>query len=219
MTESYQLEIAPFLLARVGCCAPVNLNKVCLPLTVQHINDGIEIADLLESFRPALTDALHRLVPSLEDDRRLRRVVLALRRDIHNMRLPSLKPVEEAAVRRRLPPDTAASFESWMHLAHQRQICLEQAAWCLPDETQLAAAALYAVVTDPELQRGLALASPEFLKEVIRSEPSTLDSRFLRSCFTYLVRASVKTSPFSTLTQVGLARIRPCSERRISSHL
>lgn len=187
--------VAPLALARVAGLEARTLERLTLPRTVAAIEalDAAE-ASVAAAAEP-LAAALHALVPTV--DGRERRHALALKRDVHNAREPSLPPADLEPLRMRLHGRLAA----WEGARASHARALAAAERALAEET----AAVDAVLRDAalELLPGLALASPALASTL--SKPGPAAAREVRSLTAYVTRAAAKTSPFSTFTLVGAA--------------
>lgn len=199
-------EVFPWCLARVSGQSPLRLDALRLPRTVAALTAALAAEAAMAELAPALADALHRLVPDLAD-RPLRQTALALKRAVHNQRAPGIATGVIPALAARLDPTAAGHLVQWQCLADQRDRWLTAARLAFTAEADAADRALVAAMDDPDLQRGLALASPDFLNMLLHHRETTArpGTRFARSCLSYLARAAVKTSPLSTFTQIGLA--------------
>ncbi|MFD3529920.1 lantibiotic dehydratase [Streptomyces sp. NPDC058664] len=194
-------EISGPLLTRVG-----GLPTEALDLTGSATRRAIaEAADAhaeLERRRPALEDACFPLVPLLDDEVPLRRQVLAAKRAAHRLRaLPwgdELPPriVELAG------PEAAAEFLGWQAAVRLRDETARRLDALLTEDRAAAPAALAGHLADPGFVRAAALAAPDWLRHG-RPRRRPAETRNLRTLYSYVSRAAVKTSPFSTLTTVG----------------
>lgn len=207
MTVREEPSVAPVLQARVNSVPVEALDTLSLGRTVRTLQALLDLEGDLAALACPVTDALYALVPSLDDDRALRRAVLALKRDVHNGRTPGCTAGQLDAILGRLGPDDAALLRRWLEGVRRRDELRRQAEEAFGEELTAAGQALVASLWDPGLLRGLSLASPDFVATLVRGkeEEARPGTRFARSCFSYLARAAVKTSPFSTLTRVGLA--------------
>ncbi|WP_432054917.1 lantibiotic dehydratase [Streptomyces sp. bgisy022] len=162
-----------------------------------------------------LSDLLHTLVKATTGpeeapgDAAVRRGLINLRRQVFNNRLPA---DPEAAVRLVTDRDaeagrrTAAWLRDRARLAELRSDGEQLLAGELRDSRR----ALREALADERLRAGLLLASPAldgrldaYLNDTAERPGSRL-RKIERSALTYLYRTACKTSPFSTLTGVGL---------------
>jgi hypothetical protein len=186
------------------CGLPVDvLDELAAPDTLRAIRDALGHQETADALAEQVADDLYDLVPTL--DRAGRRPAVSLRRDVHNGRFSDragtaardLAPLLDEAAGARLTEWAAA-----MRAARDRLAAAERA---LPVETRRAGEALASRLRSPDVAAGLALASPEFTRRLHTEHGApTPDSRFARSATAYLTRTAAKTSPFSTLTTVGV---------------
>lgn len=162
--------------------------------------EALEAAEAeLAAARQALVATLHEILPAAPAEQR--RALLAFKRDAFNGR-----PLRSGANGCEAVITVVAVAE-----AQKARLARGLAAACrrLADEQRYHLAAL---ATGPELRRGLALASPDLLNGLARlgSGGTGRKTRKLEASLArYLSRAAVKTSPYSTLTPVGLALTDP----------
>lgn len=191
--------------------SPVLLDGLILSRTGRLLELAITADTGLLADLPAAEDVLYRLVAKLEKDRALRRVVLGLRRDIHNLRSPKVTPQCERAIAARLNEADRRFLFDWLTRFRSREADLARAEDLFESEVTAASRVLADALSDSEFQQGLALASSNFLENLLRGISETVPpgSRLGRTGLSYLTRAAVKTSPFSTFTQIGLAGFWP----------
>ncbi|MFE1577102.1 lantibiotic dehydratase [Streptomyces fradiae] len=171
----------------------------------------------------ALSDRLHTLVKtttaagpppvegSAEEDRgaAARRALLALRRQVFNNRLPA---DPEAAVRLVGGLDAEAGEDTarWLRDRAALEELRADGAELLARELVGSRRALREVLADDRLRLGLLLASPALdgrLDTYLRDtspRPGNRLRKIERAALTYVYRTACKTSPFSTLTGIGL---------------
>lgn len=203
-------EVAPLILARISGCPPQRLDAVCQRSTLKALESVFTAEEDLTLSRKGVEDILHRFVPALDQDRSLRRAVLGLRRDVHGLRTPKLAPDQEKTILSLLEARERKVVESWLSTVRVRDSHRAQAVTILGREVEDASRELAAALSDEELQRGVALASSNFLETFLRQVPTTVrpGTQLGRACLSYLARAAVKTSPFSTFTSVGFSGFR-----------
>ncbi|MFF7727394.1 hypothetical protein [Streptomyces sp. NPDC008001] len=169
-------------------------------------------SEQLGAVAPALTEALFTLVPRLDDDVPLRRKVLAAKRSVN--RLEPL-PWDEDVRRRvteRLPHGEAGLVAAWVRIVRERQALHEQLAVQLAADREQAVQALHRTlepgvdVADGEGESrfgaSLAIAAPDWIRH---RDHKARSAKTLKTLYSYVARAAVKTSPFSGLTTVGEA--------------
>lgn len=206
MLRRAAVRVAPFALARIGGLPASAAESLVLHQTLQDLRALLAVEEELRATAPAIEDILYRLVARLEEDAVLRRRALGLKRDVHNLRTAraqELLALEEAL-------DDVLERQQvrrWALRAAEREEARAAAEARCDAELIHAGASLAGWLKDPILQRGLALASPDLLREVLETaDPGAWHpaAKRARSGAGYLARTALKTSPFSTLSQVGL---------------
>ncbi len=214
---------APFLVRIAGLPAR-EMATFHTSLEGDHLVALDEIQDRLSATRAELSDAIGAAVPAVEPARR--RVLLALRRDCFNGR--SLRRAATSPAWRELcarpigagpttdpgvPPDPLAAVTALAERAIACEDQLERAQRQFEEayerERRRERVALADLASQPAFARALALASPALvdnlrnLKVGTSKQQADLEAGLLR----YASRAALKTSPFSTLTRVGLGLV------------
>lgn len=220
-----QVKVASFGVARVGGIPAGQLDGLRLQDTVQHLNAVFASEAAALQLTTRLEEALFRLVPLVGDDRELRRRILAVKRNIHNMRLwlgaaddiervcAAMEAISKSALAGHAEvchyPATEDSrlLHDWFALASQREEALKQAIASYEREISGANATLAEGIQRPDIQQGLALTSPDLLAGLSRvssAEEWRPTSKLARSSLSYLTRAAFKTSPLSTFTHLSV---------------
>jgi hypothetical protein len=198
-----------FMLRVAGMPIEVALRLRC-PQTARWADDVLAAEDELGRGRAPVGDALEAAIGA-SDDERVRRALIALRRDVFNLRLPR----DPAAARRlacRLDPVGRKRTLDWLDVRARYEQRLAAGPELLAAGAQRHRAYLREVASDPRLRHGLLLASPSldrYLSTYLNAPPGALSKRarrIERSLLEYVFRTACKTSPFSTLTTVALGR-------------
>ncbi len=156
-----------------------------------------------------VSELLHNTINANEDDR-VRRGLINLRRQVHNNRLPN--PDKAAELVGELDNEAATALTDWMRDRRRLDDLMGQGQALSDEETAEARKALRELATEPRLRMGLQLASPSldtYLDSYLAAEPGRLSKRHRRierSLLEYVYRTACKTSPFSTFTSIGLGR-------------
>ncbi|MCU1680040.1 MAG: putative lantibiotic dehydratase [Amycolatopsis sp.] len=176
--------------------------------TVAALQEAAEHERAAAALAVPLGERLYRLVPEL--DKPLRQAVVKLRRDVHNGRIP--RPTVE------LPAELALDVARWTDLVRQGAARRTAAGDHFAAESTRAAKAMRAHLGAPAVASGLALASPEFTERLLAAPlDDTPSARSVRSATAYLTRVALKTSPFSSLTTVGVTGFSGLRTRVTSS--
>ncbi|WP_329102279.1 hypothetical protein [Streptomyces sp. NBC_01439] len=203
--------ISPVALTRVAGLPSDTLDLVA-PATRKLLAEHAAAAERLSSLAPELTEALFALVPRLDDDVPLRRRALAAKRSVN--RLDPLPWDEDVRHRlaERLPPAAAPLLDDWERLVGERHALLEQLTAQLAEDRDQAVEALHRTLehggdtADGAGERGfaasLAIAAPDWIRH---RDHKARSAKQLKTLYSYVARAAVKTSPFSGLTTVGEA--------------
>ncbi|MFB6887969.1 lantibiotic dehydratase [Kitasatospora sp. NPDC056327] len=162
-----------------------------------------------DALRAALCDDLYASRGGHDEDFH-RRVVLPLRRDLHNGRPP------RAAQLGRLGdlPARVPRLAEWLELRERRARLLSGLAGALPPAVEAERAALAAVCREPAFRRAVALGSGDLLRAVLHaSAPGAGRPARARkeeaTVLRHALRATAKTSPLSWFTAVGWAADGP----------
>ncbi|WNM29193.1 lantibiotic dehydratase [Streptomyces sp. Li-HN-5-11] len=206
--------ISPLLLTRVAGL-PSDVLDLVAPATRKLLAEQAAASAQLSALAPELTEALFALVPRLDDDVPLRRKALAAKRAVN--RLDPL-PWDESVRRRlaeRLPPHSASLLDDWTRLVGERQGLLEQLGAQLVEDRQRAIQTLHRTLETAGDAAGttwecgfaesLAIAAPDWIRH---RDHKVRSAKKLKTLYSYVARAAVKTSPFSGLTTVGEAGAR-----------
>lgn len=199
--------IAPFSVVRIGGVSAHHLEPLLLKHTSASIANALYAEERMQDFVTPLEDALYRLVPLVGEQKELRRRILAVKRNVHNLRVweSAIQDVELVAP---AMGEDGILLREWFRLAQMREAALQAAAVAYEEELGAANAMIARGVADEYIQQGLALASPDLLKELqrpIAEEEWRPTSKLARSSLSYLMRAALKTSPLSTFTHIGIA--------------
>ncbi|MFF9640375.1 hypothetical protein [Kitasatospora aureofaciens] len=193
--------VAPVLLTRVAGLPADSLDLVG-PTTRKLLSELSAGSERLDAVAPELTELLFSLVPRLDDDVSLRRKVLAGKRAVN--RLDPL-PWDAEVLRqlaKRIPPEQVSTIESWIRLTLARQELAAELGEQLAEDRERAVQRLDHALRSTEFAESLALAAPDWTVHGRRRAGS---ARNLKTLYSYVARAAVKTSPFSGLTTVGVA--------------
>ncbi|GAB3709384.1 lantibiotic dehydratase [Nocardiopsis oceani] len=154
----------------------------------------------------ALGDTIEPLVT--EYDGNVRRALLSLRRDAHNLRMPRSRARLDKALER-LPEALQEEIVDWISQRQALERELANGDEVLAHELERQRTHVHGLADDPRLRHGLLLASPSlerYLPTYLDADPRRLPKqarKVERSLLEYVFRTACKTSPFSTLTTVA----------------
>lgn len=199
-------QLAPFGIARIGGIPVQALDPLIFHEAAACLERAFAYEKAMNRLVPQVEEALFRQVSLLDDDQELRRCILAAKRHIHNARLwaEAERDIERIC---RVLDAGAELLQEWYRLACLRAGALQQGQLAYEQSLPGAMQALREGMQNPEMQQGLALASPELLRELSRPErgdPWRPTGKLARSSLSYLTRAALKTSPLSTFTHLSL---------------
>ncbi|MFF1494324.1 lantibiotic dehydratase [Streptomyces sp. NPDC058304] len=174
-----------------------------------------------DALRPALCDDLFASRPG-HDEEFHRRVVLPLRRALHNGRAP------RPALLARLDdlPARVPRLGTWLNLRELRDVLLTDLSATVPDALTAERSALAELCRSPGFTRAVALTSADLLRAVSRAardEGGRKARKEEPSVLRHALRASTKTSPLSWFTAVGWsggepARTQPLLRSVVREH-
>lgn len=157
-----------------------------------------------------LRSALEGAVARASDTDRV--ALINLRRDVFNTRRP--RPATLRRARERLDAVSRALLDVWLDAFEAVETARARGAEALAADTAQARAHARAALCDEELRCAILLQSQVLERTMDRyldpDRKFDKSARHLeRTLLELLYRVSLKTSPFSTLTSVGLGRFRP----------
>ncbi|MEV6978353.1 lantibiotic dehydratase [Kitasatospora sp. NPDC093806] len=195
------MTISPLLLTRVAGL-PADVLDLVTPATGELLAELAGISARLPRLADDLTGALFALVPLLDDDIPLRRRVLAGKRQVNRLEELPWDTAVAAAVRARLPTAGSAALDGWIRLTGERQSLRDRLGIQIEHDRARAVRRLHGALDEPGFAESLALAAPDWMGH---ADPRDRSTRTLKTLYSYVARAAVKTSPFSGLTTIGEA--------------
>ncbi len=204
------------VIARIGGVPATTVDGLGTAKVGNLVTERSRLAAELDAARSALVDYLFEQIPRIDPE--LRTFALQLKRDAYNGR-PLAKHRGKD-----LWPRVVAFSETEV----ERVVTLEARIATIEHEgttlyrEQLLAERRFVLrwIDDPKLRRGMGMASPKIIRhlERLRRKPPERWGRKERSIEStvvrYLTRAALQLSPFSVLTRVGLATVRPSVDGR-----
>lgn len=193
---------------RVAALPFDGLDRLRCPESAQWARRMLREERRLRDAGAALSDPIGALVPGV-GDKRDRRRLLELRREVFGNRLPAdLSAARDLAAM--LGGHTGDALAGWLAERERWEELHHVWADRFAEELEASRDALRALGSDDRVRLGLLLASPTLdgqLGSYLRGDSLTKRGRKAeRSLLSYLYRTAAKTSPFSTFTGVALGR-------------
>jgi hypothetical protein len=200
------------VLSRVGGL-PADAVELVGARTPELLTELDDTERAVQAVAPAVVDALFELVPHLDDDVPLRRQVLAAKRHAHRGDDLRWDDATCQAVARRLPQRAAVEVARYLTLCEQRARLARQLETEIAADHERSVTGLYALLDDERYLASLAVAAPDWLAHARPQERHATSVAAVKTLYSYAVRASLKTSPFSGLTTVATAGARGSGRR------
>lgn len=203
MTDS---QLFPHFVCRVAGVPVGGLEDLAAVESVAFYRALRESEAELGPLRGPLSEALFEAVGGLEDQE-LRRDLLRLKRDVHNLRPPDRSVLERV---RSLIPD----LERYDRLTRSLRQAEARFEACFKAELVRIRLRFQEAVTDEDFRNGVLLASTTLFDEIERytraeaEHPGAKARQVERSLLRYYTRTAVKTTPFSTFGAILPGRLR-----------
>ena len=214
MTDS---QFFPYLVCRVAGVPVGGLEALAAVESVASCRALRESEAELGQLRGPLSEALFEAVGGLEDQE-LRRALLRLRRDVHNLRSPDRSALERV---RSLVPD----LERYDRLTRSLRHAEARFEACFEAELIRIRRRFQEAVTDEDFRNGVLFASITLFDEIERytkapaEHPGAKARQVERSLLRYYTRTAVKTTPFSTFCAILPGRLRDDASQGASGFL
>ncbi|MGY5001540.1 lantibiotic dehydratase [Streptomyces griseus] len=203
----------PAFMLRVAGLPVDDVQTLRCPDSRRWADEVLDTTEQLALLAEKVADQLHGLIGG-SDDEPLRRVLLKLRRDVFNNRLPDPVAAERALARvRDLDPAAARALADWLTGRRALDERRSAGAGLLAAETGRSRTELARIAGHERLRKGLLLASPTldaqldgYRRKTDRDagvRPDRKQRKIERSLLSYIYRTACKTSPFSTFTGVA----------------
>ncbi|MFF7011223.1 lantibiotic dehydratase [Streptomyces fimicarius] len=203
----------PAFMLRVAGLPVDDVQTLRCPDSRRWADEVLDTTEQLALLAEKVADQLHGLIGG-SDDEPLRRVLLKLRRDVFNNRLPDPVAAERALARvRDLDPAAARALADWLTGRRALDERRSAGAGLLAAETGRSRTELARIAGHERLRKGLLLASPTldaqldgYRRKADRdagARPDRKQRKIERSLLSYVYRTACKTSPFSTFTGVA----------------
>ncbi|NRR26432.1 lantibiotic dehydratase [Bacillus velezensis] len=200
--------IAPFVLVRAAGGSIKSLQCTDTESSVKYIENIISLDRTIENIKEPLNDILYKLISRIKDDEtNFLRFLLKLKRDIYNMRAVNISAEHQVMLKNRLSYADYNLLMHWYTSTCDRSKTMELAKRAFEEEIKEASKQLAKEMEDKEWQKGMALANPKYLASYNKYKIKLWrpHKQYARSSMAYLGRITVKTSPFSTFTKLGLS--------------
>lgn len=202
---------SPGVLLRVAGIPVSATEDLAAPFLPEAMDRSADLESRLKALAAELSDKLHGEVKSLSGQPALQHRYINLRRDVFNGRDVSAANLH--ALASPLSADVSERLLHWQRLKEELREHEAESERRLQDWQRLQRRRLQAIAVREDFQKGLQAASPSFvraLKDFLDWDGGTADRKVRRAeavLLSYLFRSTHKTSPFSRLTVVALARI------------
>lgn len=197
--------VSSFALARINFLSSNELQNLILSKTIKIIKEYLTVSTELQTVKEQVQNILFNLVSELSEHREWRRKILKLKRDFFNERPINVSSEEFSPVFCYLLEEERVILEQALNLASLKNLLLLKAEQMYIEETNEVALHLRWIFQREEiLKKGLLLASQDYIEnlDVKDIKPWMPSSNYARTSVAYLTRAAMKTSPFSTITQL-----------------
>jgi hypothetical protein len=192
----------PFLVRVAGLDATVV--DAVVPDVAEHLARIRAVEDRLTACAEPLIDVLFGLVPRLDDDVPLRRKVLAGKRAVNKRSAFGWDGETRQRLITRVAVEHAALIKEWDCLTVSRAELLTELTDALASHRVTVLDGFGKVLRDKDFLGSLAIAAPDWIQYSKPHERGFDTPRDLQTLYSYITRASLKTSPFSGLTTVGV---------------
>ena len=215
MTDS---QFFPHFICRVAGVPVGGLEDLAAAESVASCRASRVLEAELGQLRGPLSEALFEAVGGLEDQG-LRRDLLRLKRDVHNLRPPDRSVLE------RVPRSLVPDLERYDRLTGSLRQAEARFEACFEAEIVRIRRRFQEAVTDEDFRNGVLFASANLFDEIERytkadaEHPGAKARQVERSLLRYYTRSAVKTTPFSTFCAIVPGRLRDHPSRGASGFL
>ena len=204
------MKLFPYIFVRVGGGPFDRLKQLQLRRSSQVAQDIYRITAEIDALKNQLSEAIYPIVgEQTESD--IRRALINLRRDIFNER--EVTPDRVTTIRDSLPEAVYEEIGRYIALTVEKERLRQEGAVVYDHELTAAKHHMDTLTRSDNLLKGLILSSQSLLKYGIPNyldrPPDELDKQGKKteqSLIKYLSRIYAKTSPFSTFTNLAVAR-------------
>ncbi|HTZ43221.1 MAG TPA: lantibiotic dehydratase [Jatrophihabitans sp.] len=206
LAEGIDWHLVPRFMLRVGGLPFGTADRLTSARTAAWADELLATERRLAERASAIADELQEFVAGNLADAAARKLLINLRRDVFNLRVPRGLAQAETV----LPATLTGRLHGWLADRARRDELLAAGAALTATEISANRAELRDIAAESDLRCGIQLSSPsldEHLDGYLRADPDSLSKRsrrIERSLLEYLYRTACKTSPFGTLTPVEL---------------
>ncbi|UCH93775.1 MAG: lantibiotic dehydratase [Candidatus Aminicenantes bacterium] len=201
----------PHVLIRVSGGDFEQLESLNLKESLQPINDIRQLKEKLGEVKQDLSQQLYDMIPQIKDAR-LQNMLLNIRRDVFNERDIPADTLNE--ITSHLPDPLNEDLKNYLKIKDTINKLSDQGEETFSREVLRLRKNLHTLAADETLQKGLVLSSQSLLKRIpgyLSKECPTQKKDFQteRGLIKYISRMYAKTSPFSTFTNLVMAKPAP----------
>ncbi|MGG1243829.1 lantibiotic dehydratase [Bacillus cabrialesii] len=199
--------VAPFVMLRAAGGSIDSLACVDVQQTSENIEKILNLETEIEGMKESLSGIFFHLISCLNDDEtNFLRFLLKVKRDIYNSRPFQIEDQNRSELQKRLTVSDYKLFKRWYMAVHDRQRYMEDTKLLFEKEVEEAGQRLANEMENKDWQKGLALANPKYLSAYNKHKAKLWrpHKQYARTSMSYLGRITMKTSPFSTFTKIGL---------------
>ncbi len=207
------MKLFPHILTRLGGGAFEKLESLNLSASSLLAIEIHQLQESLEDVRNRITERLYSLIPQAEDPV-IRKQLINCRRSVHNLKELETGVLDEILAF--IPASLKEDLKHYLLIKEALQELWDKGEQTFQNEIKRLRENFHKLVSDETLQKGLLLSSHSLL-DCIRaylSKPAPENKKEFqteRGLMKYISRMYAKTSPFSTFTNLAMARIAPLS--------
>lgn len=205
--QDFQSSVSPLFLLRVAGLPFDEIDELRFAEVADWRDRALALEERLLQGKDEAVAILHKAVALHKEDQALRRRLIQLKRDLFNLRLAD--GIEQArSLLNVLPPEKAPQLNAWLDLCESYQQTLAAGPRIFARELAEKRSIFKKIIATPDFRKGLLLSSTlldQAVERFLASDnlhPNREARTVERSLSEYLLRASCKTSPFSTFTSV-----------------
>jgi hypothetical protein len=208
VVESKGIQTANFLLGRLGAIPSSNMDKLLFKDSSNYQEQHYYNQQELKRQKQAVVDLLFNVVSSMGENKELSRYTLKLKRDIYNDRKVKIDYKMLEQIKPLMNHEEISLLYQWIELYKRNNEIKVRLKEIYPIEIEKINKELMLLIESEsaqEMLKGVVIASKDYAKSLIKDKKKLLNHRsnFSKTTFSYLQRSTVKTSPFSTFTQLS----------------